>query len=72
MQNGKRKTRPDLIVGETSRAENFLNGYQRETNPRLAKDNVVYSNTASCGSNSRPSAVPPGYTREHYKEERQL
>ncbi|MGU0160594.1 hypothetical protein ACVXHB_10690 [Escherichia coli] len=27
-----------LIVGETSRAENFfLNGYRRETNPRLVK-----------------------------------
>ncbi|MDW4598049.1 phosphoethanolamine transferase EptA, partial [Escherichia coli] len=37
MQNGKRKNLTILIVGETSRAENFsLNGYPRETNPRLA------------------------------------
>ena len=52
MQNGKRKNLTILIVGETSRAENFsLNGYPRETNPRLAKDNVVYfPNTASCGT----------------------
>lgn len=43
MQNEKRKNLTILIVGETSRAENFsLNGYPRETNPRLAKDNVVY------------------------------
>ncbi|MDU3066959.1 MAG: phosphoethanolamine transferase domain-containing protein [Escherichia coli] len=41
MQNEKRKNLTILIVGETSRAENFsLNGYPRETNPRLAKDNV--------------------------------
>ena len=52
MQNEKRKNLTILIVGETSRAENFsLNGYPRETNPRLAKDNVVYfPNTASCGT----------------------
>ncbi len=42
MQNEKRKNLTILIVGETSRAENFsLNGYPRETDPRLAKDNVV-------------------------------
>lgn len=36
--------------------ELLLNGYPRETNPRLAKDNVVYfPNTASCGT---ATAVP--------------
>ena len=73
MQNGKRKNLTILIVGETSRAENFsLNGYPRETNPRLAKDNVVYfPNTASCGTATAVS-VPCMFSdmpREHYKEE---
>ncbi|MEZ3498465.1 phosphoethanolamine transferase EptA [Pantoea sp. KPR_PJ] len=41
-----------LIVGETSRAADFsLSGYPRETNPRLAKDNVTYfPHTVSCGT----------------------
>ncbi|MFQ3380866.1 phosphoethanolamine transferase EptA [Escherichia coli] len=68
-----RKNLTILIVGETSRAENFsLNGYPRETNPRLAKDNVVYfPNTASCGTATAVS-VPCMFSdmpREHYKEE---
>ena len=73
MQNEKRKNLTILIVGETSRAENFsLHGYPRETNPRLAKDNVVYfPNTASCGTATAVS-VPCMFSdmpREHYKEE---
>lgn len=52
--------------------ELLLNGYQRETNPRLAKDNVVYfPNTASCGTATTVS-VPCMFSdmpREHYKEE---
>lgn len=52
MKNGPRKNLTILIVGETSRAANFsLGGYDRETNPLLAKDNIVYfPNTASCGT----------------------
>lgn len=52
MKNGPRKNLTILIVGETSRAANFsLGGYERETNPLLAKDNVVYfPKTASCGT----------------------
>ncbi|ROU12950.1 phosphoethanolamine transferase EptA [Kluyvera ascorbata] len=52
MKNGPRKNLTILIVGETSRAANFsLGGYDRETNPLLAKDNVVYfPKTASCGT----------------------
>src|SRR5699024_11479758 len=59
MQNEKRKNLTILIVGETSRAENFsLNGYPRETKPRLAKDNVVYfPNTASCGTATAVSEI---------------
>ncbi len=43
-----------LVVGETSRAENFsLGGYDKPTNPRLTNDNVVYfSQTASCGTST--------------------
>ncbi|MBI0548841.1 phosphoethanolamine transferase EptA [Pectobacterium parmentieri] len=43
-----------LVVGETSRAQNFsLGGYGKETNPLLAKDNVVYfENTSSCGTST--------------------
>ena len=52
MKNGPRKNLTILIVGETSRAANFsLGGYDRETNPLLAKDNVVYfPKPASCGT----------------------
>ncbi|MFU0888114.1 phosphoethanolamine transferase EptA [Kluyvera sichuanensis] len=52
MKNGPRKNLTILIVGETSRAANFsLGGYERETNPLLTKDNVVYfPKTASCGT----------------------
>lgn len=51
MTSGK-KNLTILIVGETSRADNFsLGGYARETNPRLAKDDVVYfPHTTSCGT----------------------
>lgn len=73
MQQGERKNLTILIVGETSRAENFsLNDYPRDTNPRLAKDNVVYfPNTASCGTATAVS-VPCMFSdmpRKHYDEE---
>jgi lipid A ethanolaminephosphotransferase len=43
-----------VVVGETARADRFsLNGYQRETNPQLAKENVVsFSNVSSCGTST--------------------
>lgn len=43
-----------LVVGETSRAENFsLGGYSKPTNPRLTNDNVVYfGQTTSCGTST--------------------
>lgn len=73
MQNGPRKNLTILIVGETSRAENFsLGGYSRDTNPRLAKDNVVYfPQTASCGTATAVS-VPCMFSnmpRAKYDEE---
>jgi len=41
-----------IVVGETARAENFsLNGYAKQTNPRLQQENIInYSNTSSCGT----------------------
>ena len=43
-----------LVVGETARADRFsLNGYQRETNPLLAEQDVVsLSNVSSCGTST--------------------
>jgi lipid A ethanolaminephosphotransferase len=41
-----------MIIGETARAKNFsLYGYERETNPLLAKQNIIVFNRAvSCGT----------------------
>ncbi|EMM5418002.1 phosphoethanolamine transferase EptA [Citrobacter amalonaticus] len=73
MQQEKRKNLTILVVGETSRGENFsLGGYSRETNPLLAKDNVVYFPRAtSCGTATAVS-VPCMFSnmpRKHYDEE---
>ncbi|POT57079.1 phosphoethanolamine transferase EptA [Citrobacter amalonaticus] len=68
-----RKNLTILIVGETSRGENFsLGGYPRDTNPLLAKDNVIYfAHTTSCGTATAIS-VPCMFSdmpRKHYDEE---
>ncbi len=73
MKNGPRKNLTILIVGETSRAEDFsLGGYSRETNPLLAKDNVIYfPKTTSCGTATAVS-VPCMFSnmpRAHYDEQ---
>jgi lipid A ethanolaminephosphotransferase len=41
-----------LVVGEAARADHFgLNGYERDTNPLLAKENVIsFSDVTSCGT----------------------
>ena len=46
-----------LVVGETARAANFsLNGYARDTNPELAKREVLsWRNAYSCGTSTRES-----------------
>lgn len=43
-----------LVVGETARADRFsLNGYHKETNPLLSKQDVVsLSNVTSCGTST--------------------
>lgn len=73
MLKESRKNLTILIVGETSRGDNFsLSGYSRQTNPRLEKDNVVYfPHTTSCGTATAIS-VPcmfSGMPRKHYDEE---
>lgn len=46
-----------LVVGETARADRFsLNGYQRQTNPLLEKEEVVsLTNVSSCGTSTGES-----------------
>ncbi|MBP2166814.1 lipid A ethanolaminephosphotransferase [Erwinia toletana] len=71
MTRGK-KNLTILIVGETSRADNFsLGGYPRETNPLLAKEDVAYfPHTTSCGTATAVS-VPCMFSnmpRAHYDD----
>jgi len=59
-----------LVVGETARADRFsLNGYERETNPLLKKEDVIsFTNFYSCGT-STATSVPCMFsflTREEY------
>jgi len=47
-----------LVLGETARAANFsLNGYERETNPRLSKVQglINFPNVMSCGTDTAQS-----------------
>lgn len=72
MLNEPKKHLTILVVGETSRAADFsLSGYNRLTNPRLAKDDVTYfPNTISCGTSTAVS-VPCMFSnmpRAHYDD----
>ena len=73
MHNGARKNLTIVVLGETSRAENFsLGGYDRETNPRLKQDDVVYfPKTTSCGTATAVSVTCmfSNMPRAHYDEE---
>ncbi len=53
-----------VVVGETARSDRFsLNGYQRETNPRLSKEKVIsFTEFTSCGT-STASSVPCMFSR---------
>jgi lipid A ethanolaminephosphotransferase len=46
-----------FVLGETARSENFsLNGYARNTNPMLAKENITsFTHVASCGTSTAES-----------------
>lgn len=71
------RTRPVLfvlVVGETARAHNFsLNGYPRETNPLLAKLDIInFPHATACGTSTEvsvPCMFSP-YGRAHYDEEK--
>ena len=42
-----------MVVGETARADHFsLNGYEKPTNPMLAKADVLFGHGASCGTST--------------------
>jgi lipid A ethanolaminephosphotransferase len=63
-----------LVVGETARAANFsLLGYPRETNPELAKADVIaFGNVTSCGTSTEisvPCMFSP-FGRADYDERR--
>ncbi len=65
-----KKTVLVLVLGEASRAENYsLNGYGRETNPELKKQNVInFPQASSCGTETAVS-VPcmfSGMPRKQY------
>jgi len=59
-----------MVVGETARADRFsLNGYPRDTNPRLSKEDVFsFSRVKACGT-STATSVPcmfAIYDRDHF------
>jgi lipid A ethanolaminephosphotransferase len=65
-----------IIAGETARAESFsLGGYQKETNPELAKENITYfPHTSSCGTITEVS-IPcmfSVYRRKEYSHRKGL
>lgn len=59
-----------LFIGETARAQNFsLNGYYKETNPLLQKQDIVYfSDVASCGTMTAVSlpCMFSAYSRKNF------
>ncbi|MDE1994077.1 MAG: phosphoethanolamine--lipid A transferase [Rhizobiaceae bacterium] len=65
-----------IVAGETARAQNFsLGGYARDTNPELAKQDIVYfPNSTSCGT-ATATSIPcmfSVYTRATYKHSKAL
>ncbi len=65
-----------MIVGEAARADHFsLNGYERETNPKLKTEDIInFSKMYSCGTSTAHS-VPcmfSVYDRSHYSYQKAL
>ena len=56
-----------IMVGETARADRFsLNGYERQTNPLLEKQNIInYTDAYACGTTT-VVAVPCMFTLREY------
>lgn len=72
---GGQRTVTVIVVGETARAMNFsLNGYARETNPRLAREPALvnFSDVSSCGTATAVSVpcVFSDLTRDGYSEDK--
>jgi lipid A ethanolaminephosphotransferase len=53
-RNGQKRQLIVFVVGETARRDHFsLNGYKKETNPYLKKENVIsFTNMTSCGTST--------------------
>ena len=76
---GPARARPSLfvlVVGETSRSQNFsLNGYGRPTNPELARRGVIsFPDAVACGTSTEVSlpCMFSWYGRSRYDEEKVL
>ena len=56
-ENKQKKTLTIMVVGEATRADHFsLNGYVRETNPLLKREDIInFPNVASCGTSTAVS-----------------
>lgn len=56
-QQRPKKSLMIFVVGETARADHFsLNGYARETNPELKKEDILnFTHVASCGTSTAVS-----------------
>jgi len=63
-----------FVVGETARRDHLsLNGYAKETNPLLKKENVIsFSNMTSCGTSTAISVpcVFSNFGRSHFSSEK--
>lgn len=63
-----------FVVGETARRDRFsLNGYQKETNPFLKKENVIsFSNMTSCGTSTAISVpcIFSNFQRSHFNTDK--
>lgn len=75
VQNQKKKL-VIFVVGESARADRFsLNGYEKQTNPLLAKEDMItFSQFYSCGT-STATSVPcmfSHYTRSEFNYEKTI
>ena len=63
-----------LVVGETARADRFsLNGYEKETNPLLKKEDVInFPDVHSCGTSTAVSVrcMFSVFTKDEYTEKK--
>ncbi len=57
IENREKRRVVVMVVGEAARADHFsLNGYERETNPLLKKEDIInFSNMYSCGTTTAVS-----------------